>query len=257
MNKTTQALLEEIRNKIFYYMTRNVGTDAGALKLLGEVKEDLTACIAALSSAAPGGDWQPIDTAPRDKRYLGVIFKHDVWGEPFVCEWDEDDGHRCQFQTEQKPHKPTHWLSFEALSSPQDKGEQRNEFYCNHQNNEQVDGHLHCSDCRERLYIAQELEEPVNADTPSVEAPTCKCGEKMGDGGHVGWYCPKGVKCPENHVPQPPETVEAPADMEALKKEADDFIWLYINVDETVNELVARLIDHLAQGFTISKRGRE
>lgn len=55
--------------------------------------------------AALSNTWRPIDTAPRDgAKYLG-------WcgGEPFVAFYDEDDGHRCEFQTEPYLHVPTKW----------------------------------------------------------------------------------------------------------------------------------------------------
>ena len=69
-------------------------------------------------------EWKDISTAPRDRRYLGVIVtKSGASGEPFVCEWDEDDGHICQFQTEAKPHKPTHWRDFDYPAPQQKQGE--------------------------------------------------------------------------------------------------------------------------------------
>ncbi len=50
--------------------------------------------------------WQPIKTAPKDgTKYLGVIT-----GEPFICYYDEDDGHICEHQTELKVHRPLFWM---------------------------------------------------------------------------------------------------------------------------------------------------
>lgn len=72
------------------------------------------------SSTPAPCEWRGVDEdTPKRGRYLGVIeirknsFK---FGEPFVCEWDEEDGHRCQFQTEQRLHKPTHWRPFDYPS---------------------------------------------------------------------------------------------------------------------------------------------
>ena len=50
-------------------------------------------------------EWQPISTAPKDgTKYLGVIT-----GEPFICLFDESEGHICEHQTEILPHKPLYW----------------------------------------------------------------------------------------------------------------------------------------------------
>ena len=55
--------------------------------------------------------WQDISTAPEKGSYLGVIRSESGrCGEPFICEWDEELGHVCQFQTEYLPHVPTHWM---------------------------------------------------------------------------------------------------------------------------------------------------
>lgn len=81
-------------------------------------------CIDHLAPRLARSEWKDISTAPRDRRYLGVIVtKSGASGEPFVCEWDEDDGHICQFQTEAKPHKPTHWRDFDYPAPQQKQGE--------------------------------------------------------------------------------------------------------------------------------------
>lgn len=60
---------------------------------------------------SPSG-WPTIDSAPKDRRYLGVIkTPSGNFGEPFVCEYDEEDGHICQFRTDIAPHRPTHWTT--------------------------------------------------------------------------------------------------------------------------------------------------
>jgi len=73
--------------------------------------------------------WRPVDeNTPKKGRYLGIIncanrgFP-DVWGEPFVCEWDEEDGHICLHQTDLAPHKPTHWMPFPAARRQLNQGE--------------------------------------------------------------------------------------------------------------------------------------
>jgi len=54
---------------------------------------------------------EDMDAAPEKGRYLGVIRqKSGTFGEPFICEYDEEDGHACQFWTEEVPHRPTHWM---------------------------------------------------------------------------------------------------------------------------------------------------
>jgi hypothetical protein len=58
-------------------------------------------------------EWQLIETAPKDGiRYLGMIVRDRFYGEPFVCYYDEDEGHICLHQTEAKLHRPTHWVHF-------------------------------------------------------------------------------------------------------------------------------------------------
>lgn len=59
--------------------------------------------------------WMPIDSAPRDGiHYLGMIIGDRFYGEPFVCYYDEDEGHICLHQTEARLHHPTHWQHFPA-----------------------------------------------------------------------------------------------------------------------------------------------
>ena len=51
-------------------------------------------------------EWQPVETAPKDgNNYLGVIH-----GQPFICYYDEDEGHVCLHQTEAVLHKPLFWM---------------------------------------------------------------------------------------------------------------------------------------------------
>jgi hypothetical protein len=54
---------------------------------------------------------RPIDSAPKNgTKYLGAIQQPDgSFGEPFICYWDGEE-HVCEYQTEMKPHKPTHWM---------------------------------------------------------------------------------------------------------------------------------------------------
>ncbi len=60
-----------------------------------------------------GEKWQPINTAPKDGiHYLGMIVADRFYGEPFVCYYDEDEGHICLHQTEARLHRPTHWMHF-------------------------------------------------------------------------------------------------------------------------------------------------
>lgn len=57
--------------------------------------------------------FEDIEKAPKDNRYIGIIeFAPGQFGEPFLCEWDEDEGHVCRFQTEIAKHIPTHYLTF-------------------------------------------------------------------------------------------------------------------------------------------------
>lgn len=50
---------------------------------------------------------RPIDSAPKDKAYIGFIGN----GAPFLCEYDHgEQEHVCVRQTEIVKHKPTHWM---------------------------------------------------------------------------------------------------------------------------------------------------
>lgn len=54
--------------------------------------------------------WLPIENAPKDKNYLGAIKTSHGFGEPFICYFDDEEGHVCLHQTEQVPHRPTHFM---------------------------------------------------------------------------------------------------------------------------------------------------
>lgn len=62
-----------------------------------------------------GKGWLPIESAPKTGRYLGIIIGKSYTGqyfagEPFICEYDEEEGHICLHQADLKSHKPTHWM---------------------------------------------------------------------------------------------------------------------------------------------------
>lgn len=76
--------------------------------------------------------WRPIESAPKDISFLGIILTDRFVGEPFIAEWNEEDSrYECKYFTEPKPHIPTHWLSLEAIlpkplpSPPADNKEQK------------------------------------------------------------------------------------------------------------------------------------
>ena len=116
-NSTTQELLD----------SRTAGKHPEAAKAFEEkygrkyweTQQEAVKQLLAIREAVDNGaklvdGWRSIDSAPKDEAYTGVINcaewgQPDVWGRPFLCEWDEDDGHVCVHQTEIKPHKPTHW----------------------------------------------------------------------------------------------------------------------------------------------------
>lgn len=53
--------------------------------------------------------WQPIETAPKEGVFLGVIeYTSDRFGEPFIAYWD-GAMYCCKYFTDAEPHKPTHW----------------------------------------------------------------------------------------------------------------------------------------------------
>jgi hypothetical protein len=59
------------------------------------------------------GGWQTMESAPKDGvHYLGMIVGDRFFGEPFVCYYDEDEGHICLHPTEINLHRPTHWMHF-------------------------------------------------------------------------------------------------------------------------------------------------
>jgi hypothetical protein len=94
------------------------------LRIIGfsELKPDMSdfGAMAKLNKALPaaqrlvdGEKWQSINTAPKDGiHYLGMIVGDRFYGEPFVCYYDEDEGHICLHQTEARLHRPTHWMHF-------------------------------------------------------------------------------------------------------------------------------------------------
>jgi hypothetical protein len=83
-------------------------------------REGLPSCLAAIELAEKAfhdlpfaEQWQPIENAPKDGiHYLGMIVGDRFYGEPFVCYYDEDEGHICLHQTEARLHRPTHWIAF-------------------------------------------------------------------------------------------------------------------------------------------------
>lgn len=61
--------------------------------------------------------WQSIETAPKDgSRYLG-----HCGGEPFICYYDEDDGHICLHQTEIAPHRPKQWMPLPEIGEDESR----------------------------------------------------------------------------------------------------------------------------------------
>lgn len=75
-----------------------------------ECQEALTSANALVELLENGG-WMPIESAPKDCVYIGIIeYAEGKYGEPFMCEWSDEYGHICQFQTELVPHRPTHWM---------------------------------------------------------------------------------------------------------------------------------------------------
>ena len=63
--------------------------------------------------------WKLIDTAPKDgSAYLGVIKVGSLFAEPFIANYDLDEGgHCCKYQTEPLVHRPTHWMPLPGNST--------------------------------------------------------------------------------------------------------------------------------------------
>jgi hypothetical protein len=108
--KNVSAALEELKIE-WHHNNSNLKPHEIYNEAIKDVKKALARLVQSQALTQTGYQWQDISTAPKKGRYLGIIeMKTGGFGEPFVCEWDEDDGHICQFQTDHFPHKPTHWM---------------------------------------------------------------------------------------------------------------------------------------------------
>lgn len=70
-----------------------------------------------------GKGWLPIESAPKDREYLGIITGTSYTGRyfagnPFICCYDVEEGHICVHQTEIKPHRPTQWMPLPEAPKP-------------------------------------------------------------------------------------------------------------------------------------------